>query len=55
VSFEKLLPSRNMSLLARARLCLFSFLRKMSQPAHYSYGLGDNVQLSAEILPVRLK
>jgi KUP system potassium uptake protein len=55
VSFEKLLPSRNMSLLGRARLCLFSFLRKMSQPAHYSYGLGDNVQLSAEILPVRLK
>ena len=55
VSFEKLLPSDGMGLLGRARLCLFSILRKMSQPAHYSYGLGDNVQLSAEILPVRLK
>ena len=55
VSVENLLPSRAMSLLGRARLKLFSFLRQISQPAHYFYGLGDNVQLTAEIMPVRLK
>ncbi len=55
VSVENLLPSRNMTLLGQMRLRLFSILRQMSQPAHYFYGLGDNVQLSAEIMPVRLK
>ncbi len=55
VSFENLLPSRNMSAIGRVRLKLFCFLRQVSQPAHYFYGLGDNVQLSAEIMPVRLK
>ncbi len=55
VTVENLLPSRTMGTLDRARLTLFSFLRQLSQPAHYFYGLGDNVQLTAEILPVRLK
>jgi len=55
VSVENLLPSRTMSLFGRARLKLFCFLRQLSQPAHYFYGLGDNVQLTAEIMPVRLK
>ncbi len=55
VTLENLLPSRAMSLLGRVRLRLFSFLRQISQPAHYFYGLGDNVQLTAEIMPVRLK
>ena len=55
VSIEHLLPARNMSAWGRARLRLFRILRRISQPAHYFYGLGDNVQLSAEIIPVRLK
>ncbi len=55
VTVENLLPSRTMSVAGRARLKLFSFLRQLSQPAHYFYGLGDNVQLTAEIMPVRLK
>lgn len=55
VTVENLLPSRTMSVAGRARLRLFLFLRQMSQPAHYFYGLGDNVQLTAEIMPVRLK
>jgi len=55
VTMENLLPSRDITLLGRVRLRLFSLLRQISQPAHYSYGLGDNVQLSAEIMPVRLK
>ena len=55
VTVEKLLPSRKMGFLSHIRLRLFSILRQISQPAYYSYGLGDNVQLSAEIMPVRLK
>ncbi len=55
VAVEKLLPSRKMGALGHLRLRLFSILRQISQPAHYFYGLGDNVQLSAEIMPVRLK
>jgi KUP system potassium uptake protein len=55
VSIENLLPGRGMGFVGRARLLLFAFLRQISQPAHYFYGLGDNVQLSAEIIPVRLK
>jgi hypothetical protein len=55
VAVEKLLPSRRMGALGHLRLRLFSILRQISQPAHYFYGLGDKVQLSAEIMPVRLK
>jgi KUP system potassium uptake protein len=55
VSVENLLPSRALSLAGRFRLRLFAFLRHVSQPAHYYYGLGDAVQLSAEIMPVRVR
>jgi KUP system potassium uptake protein len=39
----------------RVRLRLFLFLRHVSRPAYYAYGLGDEVQLSAEIMPVRVR
>lgn len=54
VSNENLLPARSMGLIRRLRLRLFMFFRLVSQPAYYYYGLGDEVQLSAEILPVRV-
>ena len=54
-SVEQLLPSRNLTPWGHVRLRLFRILRRVSQPAHYFYGLGDNVQLSAEIIPVRIK
>jgi KUP system potassium uptake protein len=54
VSNENLLPSRGMHLIGRVRLRLFTFLRLVSQPAYYAYGLGDEVQLSAEVVPVRV-
>jgi KUP system potassium uptake protein len=54
VSLENLLPSRRMGWIGRLRFRLFVLLRQVSQPAHYYYGLGDQVQLSAEIVPVRL-
>jgi len=55
VSNENLLPSRGMMLIGRIRLRLFMFLRLVSQPAYYAYGLGDEVQLSAEVVPVRVR
>ncbi len=55
VSQENLLPGKTMGLLRRARLRLFLFLRLVSQPAYYYYGLGDEVQLSVEIIPVRVR
>jgi KUP system potassium uptake protein len=54
-SQENLLRSRRMGLLRRIRFRLFLLLRLVSQPAYYYYGLGDEVQLSVEIIPVRLR
>jgi KUP system potassium uptake protein len=55
VANEHLLPSTAMGALARLRLKLFEMLRLISQPTYYHYGLGDDVQLSVEILPVRVR
>ncbi len=55
VSNENLLPSKSMGLLGRVRFRTFLLLRLVSRPAYYSYGLGDEVQLSAEIVPVRVR
>ncbi len=52
---ENLLFSRNDSLFKHARLKLFLFLRQISRPAYSYYGLGDGVQLTIEIIPVRLR
>jgi KUP system potassium uptake protein len=55
VSHENLLPGRDMPLWRRARFRLFQLLRLASRPAYYAYGLGDEVQMSAEILPVTVR
>ncbi len=55
VSHENLLPARRMNILRRLRFRLFLFLRLVSRPAYYGYHLGDQVQLSAEIMPVRVR
>jgi len=36
-------------------LRLFVFLRQISRPAYYAYGLGDEVRLSVEVMPVRVR
>jgi KUP system potassium uptake protein len=43
-----------MGALRYLRFRLFMFLRLVSRPAYYYYGLGNQVQLSSEIFPVRL-
>lgn len=55
VSHENLLPAKRMNVFKRLRLRLFLFLRVVSRPAYYAYGLGDEVHLSAEIMPVRVR
>jgi KUP system potassium uptake protein len=55
VSHEHLLPSRTMGPMKRVGFRLFVLLRRVSQPAYYYYGLGDEVRLSAEIMPVRVR
>jgi len=55
LSQENLLPSPAMGLPGRLRFRLFRLLRRLSRPAYTYYGLGDSVQLSAEILPVRVR
>jgi KUP system potassium uptake protein len=55
VSHENLLPAQSMGPFQRFRFRLFMFLRLVSRPAFYYYGLGDEVQLSAETLPVRVR
>ena len=52
---ENLLPPRRSNFFKRARLKLFRFLRQVSRPAYSYYGLGDEVQLTVEIIPVRLR
>ncbi len=54
VANENLLPLKSMTWLRRLRLRAFQILRFVSRPAYYHYGLGDEVQLSVEILPVRV-
>jgi KUP system potassium uptake protein len=55
VSHENLMPlKKRTGCLRRLRLQLFMFLRLVSQPAYYYYGLGNEVQLSVEIIPVRV-
>ena len=55
VAQENLLPSRKMGALNYLRFRLFLFLRLISRPSYFYYGLGNVVQLSAEIFPVRLR
>jgi len=52
VSQESLIPPKDMSLPKKLKLKLFIFLRQVSQPAYYHYGLGRDVNLSMDILPV---
>jgi KUP system potassium uptake protein len=54
VSHENLLGARDMGLLRRLRFRLFLLLRLISRPTYYGYHLGNEVQLSAEIMPVRV-
>lgn len=53
-SQENVLAGAKMKGWRKIRFRLFQLLRQISRPGHYYYGLGDEVQLSVEIIPVRL-
>ena len=53
-SHENIIKSSKWDYFMRKRLQLFALLRQVSQPGYYYYGLGDEVQLSVEILPIRI-
>ena len=55
VAHEHFLPAKTMRLGKHFRLKLYELLRQASRPMYYHYGLGDEVQLSTEILPVRVR
>ncbi|BEV71516.1 potassium transporter Kup [Paludibacterium sp. THUN1379] len=55
VAVENLLPSRTLGRTKRMGFRLFQFLRTVSQPTYYYYGMGVYVQLSSEIMPVHLR
>jgi KUP system potassium uptake protein len=54
VSYEKLIPPNHMNYIEMIRFKLFLFLRQTTQPAYFYYGLGNNVNLSIEIMPIKL-
>ena len=54
-SQENVVPAKDAGIFSRLRLRLFSFLRQISTPSYYYYGVGDAVQLSTEIMPVRIR
>lgn len=54
VSYEKLIPPTHMSFFEHVRFRLFLFFRQITQPAYFYYGLGRNVNLSIEIMPIKL-
>ena len=54
VSVEQLHSAEGASLFRRFRLGLFSFLRGLSQPGHAYYGLGRDVHLTMEVVPVKI-
>jgi KUP system potassium uptake protein len=53
-SLEKLIPPKKQNLFQNSRFKMFSFLRQVTQPAHFYYGLGHDVNLSVEIMPIKL-
>ena len=55
VSHENIIPDKSLSLFRKIRLQLFKILRQNSIPFYYYYGLGNDVRLGMEIMPVKIK
>ncbi|MBI2638847.1 KUP/HAK/KT family potassium transporter [Candidatus Peregrinibacteria bacterium] len=54
VSSEKLVPGKKLGFFKNLQLNLFLILRRNSLPAYHYYGLGKEVNLSMEIMPIRV-
>lgn len=53
-SAENILPPKKLGFANKIRFNIYMLLRQITIPGYYYYGLGDQVNLSIEILPVRL-
>lgn len=53
-ALEKLIPQTKMNTLEMIRFKVFLFLRQITMPAYFYYGLGNNVNLSVDIMPIKL-
>lgn len=54
VTLDRLVPTKNTSFFRRLKLGLYSLLREVSQPAYDYYGLGKEVNLTLEMLPIKI-
>ncbi len=54
VSQELLKTNNKANLWWRFKLALFGLLRQISRPGYVYYGLGDEMQLSVQIIPVKI-
>ncbi len=54
-SFEKLIPKKKMNFFETIRFKIFVFLRKTTMPAHFYYGLGQELNLSVDIIPIKIQ
>lgn len=54
VSHENLLSQKDLGFLKGMQLKLFLLFRQISQPAYYYYGLGKEVNLTIEVMPVKI-
>jgi KUP system potassium uptake protein len=54
-SFERLIPKKKMNFLEKIRFQIFIFLRQTTMPAHFYYGLGQKLNLSVDIIPIKLE
>lgn len=54
VSMELLKPSGRQGLFKHLRNALYTLLRQLSRPAYVYYGIGDEIQLSIQIIPVKI-
>lgn len=55
VSHENIIADKKLGVFKRLRLGLFKILRQNSIPFYYYYGLGNDVRLGMEIMPVKIK
>lgn len=54
-TLEKLIPPKNMNIFQKIRFRVFLFLRQITIPAYFYYGLGREVNLSVDIMPIKLE
>lgn len=53
-ALENLIPKKRMNFWEKLRFKVFIFLRQVTMPAYFYYGLGHELNLSVDIMPINL-